>query len=85
MSVSTGNNVSAKEYNRISKYKDLEIEIEKMWHLKINTMPVIVGALDMIKKGTDKKLRFLIIPFYMKKKKIVLYKTVYHLRRVISM
>ena len=37
-----------------SKYKDLEIEIEKIWHLKTTTAPVIVGALGMIKKGTDK-------------------------------
>ena len=30
MSVSTDNNISVKEYNEISKYKDLEIEIEKI-------------------------------------------------------
>ena len=30
VSVSTDNNISVKEYNKISKYKDLEIEIEKM-------------------------------------------------------
>ena len=34
MSVPNDNNLSVKEYNKISKYKDLEIEIEKMWHLK---------------------------------------------------
>ena len=28
MSVSTDNNISVKEYNEISQYKDLEIEIE---------------------------------------------------------
>ena len=31
-------------------YRDLEIEIEKMWHFKI------VGALGMIKKSTDKHI-----------------------------
>ena len=30
MSVSTDNNISVKEYNKISKYKDLEIKVEKM-------------------------------------------------------
>ena len=44
-------NVSVKEYNEISKYKDLEIEIEKMWHLKTTTMSVIMS---MIKKGADR-------------------------------
>ena len=29
MSVPTDNNVSVKKYNKISKYKDLKIEIEK--------------------------------------------------------
>ena len=47
-------NISIKEYNEISKYKDLEIRIENMWHLKTTTVPVVVGALSMIKKGTDK-------------------------------
>ena len=32
MSIPTDNNISIKEYNKISKYRELEIEIEKMWH-----------------------------------------------------
>ena len=55
ISVSTDNNRSVIEYNKISKYKDMEIDIEKMWHLKTTIMPVIVWALGMIKKGRDKK------------------------------
>ena len=27
-----------------------------MWHFKTKTAPVIVGALDMAKKGTDKRI-----------------------------
>ena len=48
MSVPTDNNISIKEYNRISRYKDLKVEIEKIWHLKTATIPVVVGALGMI-------------------------------------
>ena len=33
----------------MSKCNDLEIEIGKMWHLKSTTVPVIVGALSIIK------------------------------------
>ena len=51
MEVPTGNIISK---NRISKYKELEIEIEKMWHFKTTTVPVIVEKLVMNKKGTDK-------------------------------
>ena len=53
MSLPTDNYTSVKEYNKISKYKDVEIEIEKIWYLKVTTVPVIEGALGMIKKGTD--------------------------------
>ena len=34
--------------------QDEEREIEKMYHLKTNIMPVIVGAQGMIKKRADK-------------------------------
>ena len=39
---------------KIRKYKDQEIEIKKICHLKTTTVPVIVGALGIIKKGTKK-------------------------------
>eukprot|EP00794_Sanderia_malayensis_P001842 gene1842-2074_t len=54
MSVPSDKNISVKEFEKLSKYKDLEIEIRKMWSLKACTVPVIVGALGMIKKGTEK-------------------------------
>ena len=42
--------------NIISIYKDQEIKTEKMRHLKITTVSLIVGALGMTKKGTDKHI-----------------------------
>ena len=48
------NNTFANEFEKLSKYKDLEIEIVKMWKMKAKTIPVIVRALGMIKKGTQK-------------------------------
>ena len=51
MSVPSDVNISVKEFEKLSKYKDLEIEIEEMWHMKTKTVPVIIGALGMIKKG----------------------------------
>ena len=53
LSVRSDNNISAKEFEKLSKYKDLEIEIAKMWKMKTKTIPVIVGALGIIKKGTQ--------------------------------
>ena len=49
VSVPTDDNVSLKEMEKLSKYKDLEIEITRMWGLKTETIPIIVGALGMIK------------------------------------
>ena len=54
MSVSSDSNISAKEFEKLSKYKDLETEIAKMWKMKTKTLAVIVGAISMIKKGTQK-------------------------------
>ena len=47
------NIISVKDYHKIGKSKDLEIETEKMWHLKTSSVPVIMEALGRIKKGTD--------------------------------
>ena len=54
MSVPSDSNISAKKFEKLSKYKDLDIEIAKMWKMKTKTIPVIVWALGMIKKGTQK-------------------------------
>ena len=54
MSMPSDGNISAKEFQKLSRYKDLEIEIAKMWKMKTKTIPVIVGAIHMIKKGTQK-------------------------------
>ena len=54
MSVPSDSNISAKEFEKLSRYKDLEIEIAKMWKMKTKTLPVIVGALGIIKKRTQK-------------------------------
>ena len=37
MSVPSDSNISAKEFEKFSKYKDLEIEIAKMWKMKTKT------------------------------------------------
>ena len=57
MSVLTDQNIAAKEFDKLSKYKDLEIEISRMWDLKATTVPVIIGALGMIKKDVKITLK----------------------------
>ena len=53
LSVSADRNISVKEYEKLAKYKDLEIEIGRMWQLRTITLPIVVGALGMLKKGSS--------------------------------
>ena len=54
ISVPSYSKISAKEFEKLGKCKDLEIA--KMWKMKTKTIPVILGALGMIKKGTQNML-----------------------------
>ena len=57
-----------------------------MWHLKTTNMPVIVGALGMIKKGTDKHINKIAgSPSLYEIQKIALSRTAHLLWRVLSM
>jgi hypothetical protein len=46
--------VIKKEVEKILKYKDLTIEIERMWNLKTRVIPVIIGATGTISKSLRK-------------------------------
>jgi hypothetical protein len=49
-------NVIKKETEKILKYKDLIIEIERMWNVKTKVTPVITGATGTISKSFRKYL-----------------------------
>jgi hypothetical protein len=44
-------NVIKKEAEKILKYKDLLIEIQHMWNVKAEVLPVITGATGTISKS----------------------------------
>ncbi|XP_068753285.1 uncharacterized protein [Montipora capricornis] len=54
MSIPTEKNTSVEVTEKLSKYKDLEIEIERMWGMKATTIPVVIGAPGIMKKGLEK-------------------------------
>ena len=46
------------EAEKITKYRDLEIEIQKGWNLKkIKTIPIVIGALGTVCKGINDYLK----------------------------
>ena len=44
---------SLKTMEKLTKYKNLENEIEKMWGMKTTTVPVVIGAFKLVKKGIE--------------------------------
>ena len=54
MKVPSDRNTSVKVVEKLSKYKDLELEIARMRKMETETIPVVTGALGVIKKGLEK-------------------------------
>jgi len=54
VTISGDRNVIKEESEKILKYKDLTIEIQRMWNVKTNVIPVIMGATGTISKSFRK-------------------------------
>jgi len=54
VAISGDRNVIKKEVGNILKYKDLTIEIQRMWNVKTKVIPVITGATGTISKSFRK-------------------------------
>ena len=86
VTVSADKNISLREFQKLSKYKDLKIKVAKMWKLKTKTIPVVIGALGMIKKGTQNFIdQILGKPSLQEMQKTVLTSTSHISRKVLSM
>ena len=51
--------IDQKEQEKIQKYQDLKVEVERLWERKANVVPVVIGALGAIPKGLTKHLKTL--------------------------
>jgi len=54
VAISGDRNVIKKEAEKILKYKDLTIEIQRLWNVKTEVIPVIIGATGNISKSFRK-------------------------------
>lgn len=85
VSIPTDKNTSVKVMEKLSKYKDLEIEIERMWGMKTKTIPAVIGALGIIKKGSENYISQIPGSIKMKElQKTTLLGTAHILRKVLS-
>ena len=57
MSISTERNTSLKTMEKLTKYKDLEIEIEKMWGMKTERSQWSLGLSVSCQEGNRKSPR----------------------------
>ena len=49
--------IEEKELEKISKYQDLKIEIERLWEKQATVVPVVIGSLGAIPRDLRKHLR----------------------------
>jgi hypothetical protein len=54
VAISGDRNVIKKEPEKILKYKDLTIEIQRMWNVKTKAIPVITGATGTVSESFRK-------------------------------
>ena len=54
VAISGDKNVIKKEAEKILNYKDLTIEIQRMWNVKTKVIPVIIGATGTISRSHRK-------------------------------
>jgi hypothetical protein len=54
VAISGDRNVIKKEAEKILKYKDLTIEIQRTWNIKTRVVPVIIGVTGTISKSFRK-------------------------------
>jgi len=54
VAISGDRNVIKKEAEKILKYRDLTIEIQRMWNVKTKVIPVVIGGTGTISKSFGK-------------------------------
>ena len=55
MAVPSDRNTSVQVIEKLLKYKDLEIEVTRMWGMSTEAVLVVIVALGVIKKGLEEQ------------------------------
>jgi hypothetical protein len=59
IAIAYDSNVNRQEIEKLSKYKDLEIEVCRKRKVRTKSVPITVGASGIINKGLDQYLQLL--------------------------
>jgi len=85
VAISGDRNVIKKEAEKILKYKDLTIEIQRMWKVKTRVIPVIIGVTGTVSKSFRKYISNIPGNHDMKKlQKTAILGTAHILRKVVT-
>ena len=53
VAVPNDTNIQGKETEKIEKYQDLRLEIQRMWDVKAKVVPVVIGALGAVTNNLE--------------------------------
>jgi hypothetical protein len=85
VAISGDRNVIKKEIEKILKYKDLTIKIQRMWNVKTRVRPVTIGATGTISKSFRKYVSKIPAKYEVKElQKTAILGTAHILRRVLT-
>ena len=56
VAIPSDNNIKEKEIEKITKYQDLKLEVQKLWKIKAKVVPVVIGGLGATSKEIGKHL-----------------------------
>ena len=78
-------NIKVKELEKISKYQDLRLQVQKLWDIKATVIPIVVGAFGTVSEELENHLKTIGIPIVIScLQKAALQGTAFILRRVLD-
>ena len=78
-------NIKVKELEKITKYQDIRLRVQKLWDVNATVIPIVVGALGTVSEELESHLKAIGIPIVVScLHKAALLGTAFILRRVLD-
>ena len=69
ITVPGGQNIKVKELEKIAKYQDLRLQVQKLWDIKATVIPIVVSALGTVSEELENHLKAIGMPIVINRKK----------------